>query len=58
MLLRWRPIANESSLSGFASFLAEEVELSGDRVAIHLLVPDLLVAFPEPFQKASVVFGT
>ncbi len=35
-------------LSWIPELPAEEVELSGCRVAIHLLVPDLLVA---PFQE-------
>lgn len=57
-LVRGRPIANESGLPGFSSFLAEKIEFSGCPVAIHLLVPDLLVALPKPFKEAGVVFRT
>ena len=48
-LLGGRPIPNLTGLPGFLSFLAKELELSGCRVAIHLVVPNLLVALPEPF---------
>ena len=57
-LLGRRPVSNEPGLSGFLSFPPDRVEPSGCRVAIHLLVPDGLVAFPEPLQKPSVVRRT
>ena len=57
MLLSGRPIANEPGIPGFLSFRPQKVKLTGCRVTIHLLVPDLLVALPEPLQEPSVIFG-
>src|SRR5207237_702142 len=54
-LLSGRPIPNLTGLPGLLRFLPEEVELSGGRVAIHLIVPNLLIALAEPLQEASIV---